>query len=182
MRLFRRHYSAREVGALLYEALRAAIASPSGGLSIHVLLEHLERHQESLPVQHIGEVVVGAMFSASLAVERSVPRWMSGEIVSGMRDEFLLHLREQGATDRQVAEWESVFHERFREFAAELKDYDGLEPPWKFGRRFLWSVVAVQDYRALSIKHATMFLLEARDRAQELINAYGPHISPLTPP
>jgi len=181
MRLFRRHYSAQEVGALLYEALRAAIASQSGALSLRLLLAQFERRQEDLPVQHVGEIVIGAMFAASLAVERSVPQWMSGVIVGGMRAEFLSHLREQGASQDQVAEWQTVCNERFGEFARELERYDGLEPPWKFGRRFLWDVVAAQEYRALSIKHATMFLLSARDRAQELINAYGPHISPISP-
>ncbi len=83
--------------------------------------------------------MVGAMFAASLAVERSGSRWIVEEILSGMRAEFLRHLNEQGALPGQVDEWERILFARSGEFREDLRGYDELEPPWKLGRRFLWA-------------------------------------------
>jgi hypothetical protein len=179
MRLFRRQYQPGEFGALLYETVRAAIAAPSGELSFVQLLKNLDWTFDRLPPQHVGEVVIGSLFAATLAIDRSVPRWISGDITGGMCAEFRVHLGEQGASHEQVAEWAQVLMTRFAELHQELEGYDGLEPPWKLGRRFLWNILGEEEKSALRIKHATLFLLAARDRAQQLLNTYGPDINTL---
>lgn len=181
MALFRKHYTPAEVGAAVYESLRAAIAASSGELSLTSLLDRIGGRRENLPQQHAGEVMVGALFAASLAVERSGARWIAEEILSGMRTEFLRHLKEQGALPEQVDEWERILFSRSGEFREDLRGYDELEPPWKLGRRFLWAFTGVEDYTALSVKHATLFLLAARDHAQTVLNACGPLIRAVPP-
>jgi hypothetical protein len=182
MGLFRKHYTPAEVGAVLYESLRTAIAASSGDLALASLLARIGGRRESLPDQHAGEIMVGALFAASLAVERSASRWIVEGILSGMRTEFLRHLKEQGALPEQVDEWERILFARSGGFREDLRGYDELEPPWKLGRRFLWAFTGVEDYTALSVKHATLFLLAARDHAQNVLNACGPMIRALPPP
>ncbi len=41
MGLFRKHYTPEEVGAVLYESLRTAIAAPSGDLALASLLARI---------------------------------------------------------------------------------------------------------------------------------------------
>ena len=176
MRLFRKHHTPAEVGAIVYETLRSSLAAASGPLTIGHLLGLLGRAEGNMPEMHVGEIVCGAMFAASIALERSVPRWMAAEILRGMRDELSRHLHEQGAADDQVAEWERILDARSAAYRESLADYDGLEPPWKLGRAFLWNVTGERLYNALAIKHATHYILALRDRAQEAINAYGPTI------
>ena len=181
MKLFRKQIPPEEAGARLYEALRSSVAAPGGELSLARLVGRLGGNPDQFPEQYIGEVMVGVMFAASLAVERSTSGWLAAEILRGMRAEFLRHLREQGALPEQVDEWERILFSRSGDYRRTLQGYAELEPPWKLGRQFLWAVTGVEDYTALPVKFATLYLLAARDRAQEVLNACGPQIRVVPP-
>ncbi len=173
MKLFRKNQTPEELGAKLYEALRAGMASETE-LSVERFVGSLDMPPDTLDEQYVGEVMIGAMFAAQLAVERSTWQGLARQISRGMYDEFLLHLREQGASPVQIAEWETVAAARFTDYRASLEGYEGFEPPWKLGRQFFWAIVGTKEYRALPIKIATYYLLEARNVAQHLMNQYGP--------
>jgi len=175
MKLFRRHYSPEEVGAMVYEALRAGMAS-DGELSVKTLVENLDRTEADLQEQYVGEIMVGAMFGATLAVERSTSSWIGEGITRGMHREFCAHLSEQGASDAQVREWQAVLRGRFLEYRQCMEGYEGFEPPWKLGRQLFWNITGVEEYLAMSIKIATLYVLAARDAVQPLLNQYGPSI------
>lgn len=164
----------------MYEALRALLSSEEE-LSISHLSDHLEEHDEILDEHFPGEVMIGCIFAANLALERSTSTWIAERVMGGMTGEFLNHLREQGATAAQVAEWENSLRERFAEYARALEGYEGYEPPWKLGRRFLWFLTGDENHLALAVKDATLFLLRARDGAQELVNLYGPTLEYFPP-
>jgi hypothetical protein len=163
------------LGALLYETLREAVASTEE-LAVHKLLSELEIPEETLPRQYVGEIVIGSLFAATLAVERSTSQWIGERIVEGMTTEFVSHLREQGATPREADEWTGVVERQFAEYRLCMEGHTGLEPPWKLGRKFLWNFSGQKDYVALSIKHATDYLLTAEDLAQQVLNTHGPHL------
>jgi hypothetical protein len=175
MRLFRRHYAPEEVGAILYEALRAGMAS-DGDLSVKTLVENLDRTEAELQEQYVGEIMVGAMFGATLAVARSTSRSIGDRICEGMHQEFYDHLAEQGASVEQVLEWRAVVQGRFLEYRECMEHYEGFEPPWKLGRKLFWNITGVEEYLAMSIKIATLYVLAARDAVQPLLNQYGPSI------
>ncbi len=166
---------------MIYETLRAGMAS-SGDLSVRTLIENLDRTEADLHDQYVGEIMVGAMFGATLAVDRSMSPWVAEQVCSGMQQEFYCHLWEQGATEQQVLEWQVVLQERFREYKRCMEQYEGFEPPWKLGRQVFWNITGVQEYLAMSIKITTLYLLVARDAVQHVLNQYGPSIAvqPLT--
>lgn len=176
----RKRHTPEQLGALMYEALRALLSSEEE-LSISHLAEHLREHDEMLDEHFPGEVMIGCMFAANLALERSTAPWVAERVLGGITAEFLNHLREQGATDAQVAEWETTLRGRFSEFERALDGYEGYEPPWRLGRRFLWFLTGDEHHLALAVKDATLFLLRARDAAQELVNLYGPTLEYSTP-
>jgi hypothetical protein len=171
----RKRRTPREFGGILYELLRREMASP-GPLSIGGFIGRLEEAGEHLHQQHAGGVAIGVMFAATLALERSTTAWIAREAARGMRGEFSRHLHEQGASIDQVREWEAVIRRHFGMYRAALLRYEGLEPPWKLGRRFLWHLTGTEEYDAHLVKEATLYLLAARDRAQEIVNRYGPTI------
>jgi hypothetical protein len=175
MRLFRKHHSPEELGSMIYEALRAGMAS-TGELSLATLTAALKADSCELHEQHVGEIMVGSMFGAVLAIERSSSTWIAKQIIAGMTLEFRRHLEEQGASGAQVREWEEIVEERFAAFRGSLEKYEGFEPPWKLGRKFLWNLTGTEVYIAIAIKTATMYLLTARDVAQQVLNQYGPTI------
>ncbi len=176
MRLFRKHHTPGEVGAMVYETIRAGLAS-DGELSVRRLLETLDLDPGRLHEQYVGEIMIGSMFGGALAVERSTSPWMAQQICNGMTAEFLQHLKEQGADDAQVSEWEVIAKARFLEYRNCLEGYEGYEPPWKLGRQFFWNVSGVEEYVAMSIKIATLYLLAIRDMCQSVINQYGPTLA-----
>ncbi len=173
MKLFRRRHTPEELGAILYESLRAAMASETD-VSIDRLAGSLDLPTDELSEQYVGEAMIGSMFAASMAIERSTWKWTGQQIEKGMIGEFFLHLREQGATEEQIEEWRAVIDARFSEYRASLLGYEELEPPWKLGRQFYWNMIGDERYVAMSIKIATLYLLEIRDAAQKLMNQYGP--------
>ena len=161
---------------MIYEHLRTRLASDDP-LSITALLERLGRAESELPEQHQGAIMVGVMFGAVLAIERSTTRWIARRIADGMSKEFAVHLREQGASSQQVVDWQQVVVDHSMLYRHALEGYDeSLEPPWKLGRQYLWLIIGTEEYVAAEIKEATLFLLQARDVAQSLMNRYGPSL------
>ncbi len=160
---------------MVYEALRSGMES-DGDLSMGAYLASLDRDVHTLTDQYEGEIMVGLMFGAVMAIERSASPHVADEIVSGMRLAFLQHLEEQGADAIQRAEWEAVVADHFLAYRHCLDNYSGFEPPWKLGRAFYWNLIGVEEHAAILIKISTLYLLAAQDRCQELLNEYGPLI------
>lgn len=181
MKLFRRHITSGDLGARIYELLRSGMASP-GDLSVERLIESIDLSAGVLDENYRGEVMVGLMFAAVLAVERSASPRLAHLITAGMKAEFMSHLEEQGADPVQQAEWENILAARFLEYRRTLEEYTGFEPPWKLGRAFYWSIRGEEVYAAMPIKIATLYLLSARDRCQETLNEHGPYLLPERPP
>jgi hypothetical protein len=158
---------------MLYEKLRSGLESNTD-LSMEGLIRSLDKNYAELDEQYAGEIMVGLMFAATLAIERSASPWVAKRIVSGMKAEFLHHLQEQGASEVQQEEWEAIITGHFLVYQQCLEGYTGFEPPWKLGRQFYWNIIGREDYLAMSVKIATLFLVSARDVCQDLLNEFGP--------
>ncbi len=171
----RKHLTPETLGALLYETLREAVASTEE-LAVGNLLSRLEIEEETLPRQYVGEIMVGCLYAATLAVERSASEWIGQRIVEGMKEEFVSHLREQGATPQQAEQWTGVVERHFAEYRLSMEDYEGLEPPWKLGRQLLQNFSGRDDHAALSVKHATEYLVTMQNLAQRVLNDHGPRL------
>lgn len=146
----------------------------NGDLSSKRFLESLDLSREELDEQYEGEIMVGLMFGAMLAIERSASARVAAQISAGMKAEFLNHIQEQGASPVEKAEWETVIASRFLDYRRYLEDYSGFEPPWKLGRQLFWNIVGKEEYVAMSVKIATLYMLAARDVAQGMLNERGP--------
>lgn len=173
MRALQRRKTPEAFGALLYEALRTGLTLP-GHLNLDQLASRLCDEGEALDEQYPGEIVVGAMYAATMAVDRSTTRSIADRIIAGMTGEFLGHLGEQGASGPEVGEWGSIMHAHFADYRDMLVGYEELEPPWKLGRQLLWCMTGSEDHTAVAVRDATRFLLAVRDAAQELMNMHGP--------
>jgi hypothetical protein len=173
--LFRKHLRPEDVGSKIYELLRRCVESDDE-LSLDALLVHLDLFHEDVHDHVTGDVMGGLMFAAVLATERSTTPRTARRIIVGMTEEFMHHLEEQGANALQRAEWEATLAQTFLAYRQCMDGYTGYEPPWKLGRQFYWNIVGNEDYRAMSIKIATLYLLAARDRVQDLLNVCGPLI------
>ena len=175
MRVFQRRKTPEAFGALLYEVLRNGLTLP-GPLNLDRLASVLSDEGELLDEQYPGETVVGAMYAATMAVDRSTQRPIADRIVAGMTGEFLRHLGEQGASGPEVGQWGSIMHAHFADYRDTLIGYEELEPPWKLGRQLLWCMTGSEEHTAIAVRDATRFLLAVRDVAQELMNMHGPSL------
>jgi hypothetical protein len=175
VRIFRKQLRPEDLGALLYEALRKGMES-QGDLSLARFLESLDADPEELDEQYVGEAMMGLMFGGVLAIERSASRKVSEQILAGMKTEFLNHIAEQGASQIEQAEWDTIIASRFLEYRRCMEDYSGFEPPWKLGRLFYWNIVGRESFVAMSVKISTLYLLAARDMCQTMLNEHGPSL------
>lgn len=175
LRLFKKQTRPIELGSLIYETLRKGLAG-EGELSMDQFLKSLDSDVAETNEQCAGEVVIGLMFGGVMAIERSASQAVAEQIIAGMKMEFLRHLEEQGANQIQRAEWENIMADRFLSYRQTLENYSGFEPPWKLGRQFYWNLIGTEEHIAMHIKIATLYLLAARDRCQEIMNEYGPSL------
>src|SRR5262245_3130173 len=166
-KLFKKNLSPEELGRALYERLRANLEAESSELNLSHFLSTVSIRGAEPHDQSAGEIIVGVMFAATLATERSTTANVAQRVVGGMKSEFLSHLAEQGADELQRAEWEATMAGRFLAYRRSMEGYSGFEPPWKLGRELFWNLTDNRDYVAMSIKIATLYLLRARDVAQE---------------
>ncbi len=175
MGLFQKNLRPSDLGILIYERLRKAMQLHDD-LSMNGLLLGLEVVPEELDEQHVGEIMIGLMFGATLAVESNASARAAQQIVSAMKAEFFSHLDEQGATTLQKAEWEAVLADRFLTYRKCLDGYSGFEPPWKLGRAFFWNIINNEVHIAMCVKICTLYLLTARDMCVEILKEYGPRL------
>lgn len=158
---------------MLYEMLRSEGEGP-GTLSMEGLVSSLGLEPEG--PNRLGEIMAGMLFACTIAAERSASPQTATLITAGARAEFMTHLLEQGADPVQRAEWDAVLAERMLSYRRILEATTGFEPPWKLGRAFYWNLSGQERYDALAVKVATLYLMEARDAAQRLLNEHGPRL------
>lgn len=175
VRLFRKHLPPEELGARIYEGLRSGMEL-NDDLSMSRFIRSLDLDPCTLDEQYAGEIMVALMFGATLAIERSASPRVAEQIGAGMKAEFLNHIQEQGATQIQKAEWETITAGRFLDYRRSIEDYSGFEPPWKLGRALFWNIIGEEKYVAMSVKIATLYILAARDLCQSLLNEHGPSL------
>ena len=175
MRLFQKNLRPSDLGITIYERLRKGMQSDED-LSVNGLLIGLEIVPEELHEQYIGEIMIGLMFGATLAIESSASATAAQQVVASLKAEFLNHLHEQGATPIQKAEWEAVVADRFLTYRKCLDGYSGFEPPWKLGRAFFWHVINKEIHVAMCVKICTLYLLAAKEVAAAILKEYGPRL------
>lgn len=172
---FKKNLLPSELGAHIYDSLRRALLS-DGDLSMQRLIVALELVPEELHNQYVGEIMIGLMFGATLAVESAATPRTANQIVSSLKAEFLNHLEEQGATAIQRAEWEAVLADRFLTYRATLEGYTGFEPPWKLGRALFWNIINNEVHIAMCVKICTLYMMAARDTCLEILKELGPRL------
>ncbi len=174
--LFQKNLRPSDLGIVIYERLRKAMTS-NDDLSMFNLLSGIEVKSEDLDEQHVGEVMIGLMFAATLSIEASASTRAAQQMASSMKAEFLNHLDEQGATTIQKAEWEAVLADRFLTYRKTLDGYSGFEPPWKLGRAFFWNIINNEVHVAMCVKICTLYLIAAKDMCGEILKEMGPRLT-----
>ncbi len=175
MSLFKKNIHPQDLGMIVYERLRAGVES-DGDLSLQGLVSGLGLHQDELEPQYVGEIMIGVMFAAALAIESQAGSKASQQIVAALKGEFFNHLDEQGASPLQIAEWEAVLADRFLTYRQAMEGYSGFEPPWKLGRALFWHIISDKLHLAMSVKICTLYMLAARDASYEILREYGPRL------
>lgn len=161
--------TAVEAGARLYEQLRQDIIG-DGPLSMDRFRATLSRFPTPVGEQFEGEVVVGAMFAACLAIEEAGSAGMVEELRRGVEEEFIRHLREQGAEATHVDEWRTILGEHFAEYFRSMDGHTGPALPSALGREFLWNITGVEEDDAGAIDAATTYLAAARAVARRTLH------------
>jgi hypothetical protein len=175
VKIFQKNLRPADLGIVIYERLRREMQARDE-LSMNGLLTGLEVVPEELDEQHVGEIMIGLMFGATLAIESTASAMAAAQVVAAMKAEFINHLHEQGATTIQKAEWETVMADRFLTYRKCLDGYSGFEPPWKLGRAFFWHVINNELHIAMCVKICTLYLLAAKTTTSDILKEMGPRL------
>jgi hypothetical protein len=171
--MFSRKHTPEVTGVLLFEHLRREV-SGDGILSMDRLRESLLERMPVVADQFEGEVMIGCMFAAVLAIEDTCHPPMRGAVRRGMEEEFLRHLREQGATDEQREEWLVVVGDHFTEYFRSIESQTDPALPTALGREFLWNATGVEEHDPGLAETSTVYLTSARAVARQLLRQQLP--------
>ncbi len=162
-----------ETGTLLYERLRQEIAG-QGILSMGRFRELFEEQVNGLGDQFEGELIIGCMFAAVLAIEETTHPPMGEAVRKGLEEEFQRHLREQGASEAQIEEWRVVLGEHFAEYFRSVQGHTDPALPPALGREFMWNLTGVEEENGGLIEASTVYLTAARIVARRLLRQHLP--------
>jgi hypothetical protein len=171
--MFARKHTPDKVGALLFEHLRGEV-SGNGILSVDRLRESLLEGMPVVADQFEGEMMIGCMFAAVLAIEDTCHSPMREAVRRGLEGEFIRHLQEQGATVEQIEEWRVVLAEHFTEYFRSLEGHADPALPDALGREFLWNLTGVEEPDERLAETAAVYLTAARAVARRLLREYLP--------
>ncbi len=153
--------TAEGAGAQLYEYLRREVVG-EGVLSLARLGESLQKCETPLGDQREGEIIIGCMFAAVLAVEEIASPAQRERMRTGLDGEFIRHLREQGADEEHVVEWRTILGEHFVDYFRSCEGHAGPALPEALGKEFLWNLTGMEHDDATPIEIATTYLAGAR--------------------
>jgi hypothetical protein len=160
--------TAHTAGALIYEYLRREIIG-DGLLSMDRLGATLVRCHTPFGEQAEGEIVVGCMFAAVLAIEELAPPQLHEELRAGLDGEFIKHLQEQGADDVHIVEWRTILGEHFVDYFRSMEGHSGPALPDALGKEFLWNLTGVEEEDPAPIEVATSYMAAARAIARRVL-------------
>jgi hypothetical protein len=155
-------------GALVYEYMRREVVGDNV-LSMDRLGSTLVRCQTPLGDQAEGEIVIGCMFAAVLAIEELAPSPLHEELRAGLDGEFINHLHEQGADDEHVVEWRTILGEHFVDYFRSMEGHSSAALPDALGKEFLWNLTGVEEEDPAPIEVATSYLAAARAVARRVL-------------
>ncbi len=159
---------AEEAGAHLYEYLRREVVG-DGILSMDRLAETLIRCHTPFGAQHEGEIIIGCMFAAVLAIEELATPGLRERFRAGLDGEFLRHLREQGADEDHVVEWRTILGEHFVDYYRSVTGHHGPALPDALGKEFLWNLTGVEEDDPVPIEAVTAYLAAARAVSRRVV-------------
>jgi len=171
--MFARKHTPEKAGVLLFEHLRREV-SGDGILSLERLREALLEGMPVVADQFEGEMMIGCMFAAVLAIEDTCPTPMREVVRRGLEGEFIRHLQEQGATDGQVEEWRVVLADHFTEYFRSMEGQTDPALPSALGREFLWNLTGVEEPDVRLAETAAVYLTAARAVARRLLREWVP--------
>lgn len=148
-------------GAQLYEYLRREVVG-DGVLSLDRLGEALQKCGTPLGDQREGEIIIGCMFAAVLAIEEVASASRRERFRTGLDGEFIRHLREQGADEEHVVEWRTILGEHFVDYFRSCEGQTDPALPDALGKEFLWNLTGMEHDDATPIEIATTYLSAAR--------------------
>lgn len=148
-------------GAQLYEYLRREVVG-EGVLSLDRLGEALQKCDVTLGEQREGEIIIGCMFAAVLAIEELAGAGQRERLRTGLDGEFIRHLREQGADEEHIVEWRTILGEHFVDYYRSCEGHAGPALPFALGKEFLWNLTGMEDDDPAPIEIATTYLAAAR--------------------
>jgi len=171
--MFARKHSPEEAGVLLFEHLRREV-SADGILSLDRLRESFLEVMPVVGDQFEGEMVIGCMFAAVLAIEDTCQAAMREDVRRGLEGEFIRQLGAQGATAEQIEEWRVVLGDHFSEYFQSMGQDPDPALPVALGREFLWNLTGIEEPDQRLAELSTVYLTAARAVARRLLRQHLP--------
>lgn len=144
--------------------------TPDTSLSYEILFKKLEENHDELPPAYIFELLVGLLFGALQAIEKKYQYPISGEIMDGVRTEFIKHAKP--VTELSDDEFNSFIAKRFQEYNNCLNNHSGAGYLWHLGKQYYWNIISNQKENITSPMTAGLYIFKATEMTNQIIKEY----------
>lgn len=146
----------------------------STNLSCEAFIRRLGADSRKLSFQYRVEVLIGLLFSAALATVFEYAYLGFKGILNGIKSEFLRHAREQGATDENILQLDSLFMDRMCQYSTLLSNdpRDEERVLQDLSKQLYWNIVGCEEDNANAIVHAQQYLFAASTGTQAVLKEF----------
>jgi len=170
MATFKKKVSAQELGNIIYANTRYGVMLSDTPLSLETLMEKLEENQNELPPSYIFELLVGLLFGVLLAIEKEYQYPIAGEIMDGVRTEFIKHAKP--VTELKDNDFNSFIVKRFQEYSECMNNHSGAGPVFHLGTQYYWNIIGNKKESVTAPMSAGLYIFKATELVKLIFKDY----------
>ncbi len=163
--------SAQELGNTIYANIRYSVMSKDTPLSHESFIKELKKNPDELPLSYIIELLIGLLFCALKSIEKKYEYPTAGEIMDGVRTEFIKHakLLSNDATDDQ---FNSLIVKRFQEYDVCMGNQSGAGFVWHLGKKYYWNIIDQKKEDVTPVMCAGLYIFKATELTDLILKDY----------
>jgi hypothetical protein len=144
--------------------------STDTSLSQVSFMEKLEEDPDKLSISYIIELLIGLLFCALKSIEKKYEYPTAGEIMDGVRTEFIKHTKIQfnDVTDDQV---NLFIVQRFKEYEM-CSDNQSGGGAWHLGKQYYWNIIDQKKEDVTAVMFSETYMLEGMELIDSILQDY----------
>ncbi len=144
--------------------------SSDTSLSQSTLMTKIGENPDELSPSYIFELFAGLLFGALLAIEKNYQYPAAGEIMDGVRKEFIKHAKP--VAELTDVQFNSFIAKRFQEYSECMNNQSGAGPIFHIGKQYYWNIIGHKKEDVANVTNAGLYIFKATELVGQILKDY----------